>query len=390
MQHLKETLVPAVLALANGEFFQGISLGSAGKAIGEVVFNTAMSGYQEILTDPSYAQQLVTLTCPHIGNTGVNSIDEESANIWASGLIIRDAALMTSNWRSQGSLSQYLKQYQRVAIAEIDTRHLVHVLRREGAQSGCIITDTDDPREALALAKSHTGLSGQDLARAVTVASSYSYSESDDWQSVPSQSEEITSSHHVVVYDFGVKRQILRQLVNRGCRITVVPATTTVDEVLSLSPQGVLFSNGPGDPQACEYAVSAAQALMDQSIPLLGICLGFQIIALACGAKTYKMKFGHHGANHPVKTLASHRVCMTSQNHGFAVDIDSLPSEVIPTHISLFDGSLQGMAHRVLPVLGFQGHPEASPGPHDIATIFDDFTNCMKTHKVVLCQKEMI
>ena len=390
MQHLKEPLVPAILALANGQFFQGVSLGASGKAVGEVVFNTAMSGYQEILTDPSYAQQLVTLTCPHIGNVGVNMTDEESSDIWAAGLIIRDAALKTSNWRSQASLPQYLKQHQRVAIAEIDTRHLVHVLRQEGAQSGCIMTDTNDPTEALALAKSLPGLAGQDLAQVVTATAPYTYNENSDGGGELSQHKDITSSHHVVVYDFGVKRQILRHLVDRGCRVTVVPAKTAVEEVLSLSPQGVLFSNGPGDPQACDYAVTAAQRLMAHDVPLLGICLGFQVIALACGVTTYKMKFGHHGANHPVKALASQRVSITSQNHGFAVDRESLSADLMATHVSLFDGSLQGISHRTLPVMGFQGHPEASPGPHDIATIFDDFIHSMLKHKAAVCQKETI
>lgn len=390
MQHLKEPLVPAILALANGQFFQGVSLGASGQAVGEVVFNTAMSGYQEIITDPSYARQLVTLTCPHIGNVGINMIDDESSKVWAAGLIIRDIALMTSNWRSQSSLAQYLKQHQRVAIAEIDTRHLVHVLRQEGAQSGCIMTGTDDPTEALALARSLPGLSGQDLAQVVTTAATYAYDENSDWENELSQGVDAASMNHVVVYDFGVKRQILRHLVDRGCRVSVVPATTAVEDVLALSPQGVLFSNGPGDPQACQYAVSAAQQLMAHGVPLLGICLGFQIIALACGASTFKMKFGHHGANHPVKALASQRVSITSQNHGFAVEMASLPSDLMATHVSLFDGSLQGISHRTLPVLGFQGHPEASPGPHDITSIFDDFINYMLKHKAAICQKEKI
>ncbi len=390
MQHLKEPLVPAILALANGQFFHGVSIGVSGQTIGEVVFNTSMSGYQEIVTDPSYAQQLVTLTCPHIGNVGVNAMDEESSHLWAAGLIIRDLSLMVSNWRSQSSLSQYLKKHQRVAIAEVDTRELVHVLRHDGAQSGCIMTDTEDPAEALALAQSFPGLVGQDLAKTVTTASPYVFTEGSEWLNRVVKGSDPSSCDHVVVYDFGVKRQILRALVDQGCRVTVVPAMTTVEEVLSLSPQGVVFSNGPGDPAACTYAVEAAQALMAHSIPLLGICLGFQIIALACGATTYKMKFGHHGANHPVKALVSQRVSITSQNHGFAVDIASLSSDVMTTHFSLFDGSLQGIVHRTLPVLGFQGHPEASPGPHDIATIFDDFTNCMLKHKAAACQKGKI
>ncbi len=373
---------PAVLALANGSVFHGLALGVPGSVVGEVVFNTAMTGYQEILTDPSYARQLITFTYPHIGNTGANDEDEESAAVHASGLIIRDVPLAASSWRSRESLHAYLCRRQLSGIAGIDTRHLTRMLRREGAQNGCLMSGEDlDVQEALHQARSFAGLEGMDLARIVTVASPYEWT-AGCWQlKARSGSADAAASYHVVAYDYGVKRNILRMLVARGCRVSVVPAQTPAEQVLATHPDGVFLSNGPGDPGACDYAMTAIRTLLAADIPLFGICLGYQLLALAGGARTLKMKFGHHGANHPVQDLDSGKVMITSQNHGFAVDEDSLPTTLRATHRSLFDGSLQGIQHTEKPAFGFQGHPEASPGPHDAAPLFDHFIELMQQQR---------
>ncbi len=354
---------PALLALANGSFFYGVSVGFSGEAVGEVVFNTSMTGYQEILTDPSYAQQIVTLTYPHIGNVGVNNEDNESDRVFAAGLIIRELSPLVSNWRATQSLPEFLKEQKIVAIANIDTRQLTHVLRENGAQSGCIVTGKVDAEAALQKARAFAGLSGKDLAVEVSTKEKYIFG----------QGHGHGHGHHVVVYDFGVKRNILRLLVERGCRVTVVPAKTSADDVLKLNPDGIVLSNGPGDPAACGYAIEAAKIFLEEKIPVFGICLGFQILALACGGKTLKMKFGHHGANHPVQDVRSKKVFITSQNHGFCVDEKTLPKELEVTHISLFDKTLQGFKHKSLPVIAFQGHPEAGPGPGDLMGLFDEF-----------------
>lgn len=378
---------PAILVLEDGSVFHGVSIGASGTSVGEVVFNTAMTGYQEILTDPSYAKQMVTLTYPHIGNTGINSEDAESMNIWAAGLIIRDLPLEYSNWRSEKSLSQYLQDNQIVAIADIDTRKLTRILRDKGAQAGCLIAaDGDDEQldESVALekAKSFAGLKGMDLAKEVTVKDNYVWFEG-SWQldggyrKLSSEDEKF----HVVAYDFGVKKNILRMLADRGCKLTVVPAQTSAEEVLALQPDGIFLSNGPGDPEPCDYAIAAIKSFLETDIPLFGICLGHQLLALASGAKTIKMKFGHHGANHPVESIQDNRVMITSQNHGFAVDESSLPEHINVTHKSLFDGSLQGIEHKQKPAFGFQGHPEASPGPHDAAPLFERFIELMQARK---------
>jgi carbamoyl-phosphate synthase small subunit len=367
----------AVLALEDGSVFLGRSIGAdsatVGAAVGEVVFNTAMSGYQEILTDPSYARQLVTLTYPHIGNTGCNPEDEESARPMAAGLVVRDCPARHSNWRARESLPEYLVRNGVVAIADIDTRRLTRILREKGAQGGAILTGRSvEPGAAIELARSFPGMQGMDLAREVTTREPYSWNEG-SWILDSTSWTEGGDERHVVAYDFGVKRNILRMLADRGCRVTVVPATTPADEVLELQPDGVFLSNGPGDPEPCVYAIEAIGTFISLKVPMFGICLGHQLLGLAAGARTVKMKFGHHGANHPVQDLASGQVMITSQNHGFAVDEGSLPENVIPTHRSLFDGSLQGIELRDAPAFGFQGHPEASPGPHDIAPIFDRF-----------------
>jgi len=371
-------MITALLALEDGSIFRGHAVGAAGSSVGEVVFNTAMTGYQEILTDPSYARQLVTLTYPHIGNTGCNAVDTESSGIQAAGLIVRDVPRRASNWRSEESLGAYLERSGVVAIAGIDTRRLTRILRDKGAQNGCILAGGQiDEAEALAQARAFPGLNGMDLAREVTTASSYEWSEG--LYDLDRQAFAGTEGRfRVVAYDFGIKRNILRLLAERGCAVTVVPAQTPVEDVLALKPQGVFLSNGPGDPAACDYAVDATRTLLDQGIPLFGICLGHQIMALAVGAKTLKMKFGHHGANHPVKDLDDGRVLITSQNHGFAVDPDTLPKTARVTHQSLFDGSLQGFALGDRPAFCFQGHPEASPGPHDIEYLFDRFARLMQ------------
>lgn len=370
---------PAILALADGSVFKGISIGAEGQTIGEVVFNTAMTGYQEILTDPSYARQIVTLTYPHIGNTGTNDEDTESNQVWAAGLIIRDLPLLASSWRNQKPLDQYLADNNIVGIADIDTRRLTRILREKGAQSGCIIAgDNIDELQALALAKEFPGLKGMDLAKEATVSSAYEW-ETTSWDLVEGYTSANVDNqpYHVVAYDFGVKHNILRMLTDRGCRVTVVPAQTPASDVLAMQPDGVFLSNGPGDPEPCTYAIDAIKQVLETEIPVFGICLGHQLLALASGASTMKMKFGHHGANHPVQDLKSGVVMITSQNHGFAVDEATLPANLVTTHKSLFDNSLQGIERTDKPAFSFQGHPEASPGPHDVAPLFDRFIELM-------------
>jgi carbamoyl-phosphate synthase small subunit len=374
--------IPAVLALEDGSVFSGQAIGAYGQALGEVVFNTAMTGYQEILTDPSYAKQIVTLTYPHIGNTGCNPEDEESDSVWASGLVIRDLPKLASSWRKQESLEDYLKRNNLVAIAGIDTRRLTRILREKGAQKACILTaekagESVDQNKALTLAGSAEALKGLDLAKEVTVKQSYTWNEG-SWQLEGGFQKGISKRFKVVAYDFGVKRNILRMLVDRNCELTVVPAQTPASEVLALNPDGVFLSNGPGDPEPCDYAIEAAKQILEKGIPVFGICLGHQILALASGAKTKKMKFGHHGANHPVENLKDKTVLITSQNHGFAVAEDSLPDNLQTTHRSLFDGSLQGIERNDVPAFSFQGHPEASPGPHDASPLFDHFIELME------------
>ncbi len=365
----------AILALEDGSIFRGISIGAEGASTGEVVFNTAMTGYQEILTDPSYARQIVTLTYPHIGNTGTNPEDEESTAIWASGLVIRDLPLLASSYRNEQGLSDYLKERGIVAIADIDTRRLTRILREKGAQNGCLLAgDNPDEEEALAQARAFEGLKGMDLAKEVTVSESYEWREGSwVWDEGHSTRADADLPWHVVAYDYGVKRNILRMLVDRGCRLTVVPAQTPASEVLAMNPDGVFLSNGPGDPEPCDYAIAAIKELLETDIPVFGICLGHQLLGLASGAETMKMKFGHHGANHPVQNLDDGTVLITSQNHGFAVDEDKLPDNLRVTHKSLFDGSLQGIHRTDKAAFSFQGHPEASPGPHDAAPLFDHF-----------------
>ncbi|NND44898.1 MAG: glutamine-hydrolyzing carbamoyl-phosphate synthase small subunit [Xanthomonadales bacterium] len=368
----------AVLALEDGTVFRGRSIGAEGATTGEVVFNTAMSGYQEILTDPSYARQLVTLTFPHIGNTGCNATDDEAERPWAAGLIIRDLPLRASNWRSEETLDAYLKRQGIVAIADIDTRRLTRILRSGGAQAGAIIAGAGaDAEAAVKQARSFPGMQGLDLAREVSTTEAFEWTEG-SWDLDRCAWNARRADWHVVAYDFGVKRQILRLLADRGCRVTVVPAQTPADAVLELNPDGVFLSNGPGDPEPCDYAIEAIRALLGTGVPIFGICLGHQLLALAAGASTVKMKFGHHGANHPVQDLQDGRVHITSQNHGFAVDEDSLPAHVRATHRSLFDGSLQGIELDNSPAFSFQGHPEASPGPHDIAALFDRFVTMIE------------
>jgi len=371
---------PAILVLQDGTVFNGSSIGAAGLSSGEVVFNTAMTGYQEILTDPSYCRQLITLTYPHIGNTGVNSVDEEATEIHASGLIIRDLPLRASNWRSQGGLQDYLERRGVVAIADIDTRKLTRLLRDGGAQSGAIMAGDDvSEAAALAAAREFGGLAGLDLAQVVSVRKPYSWTQS-TWSLESGYRENSNTSCHVVAYDYGVKKNILCMLAERGARVTVVPARTPAEEVLALKPDGVFLSNGPGDPEPCDYAIAAISRILETEIPMFGICLGHQLLALASGASTIKMKFGHHGANHPVQDLGSGVVMITSQNHGFAVDEASLPACLKATHRSLFDGSLQAVERTDKPAFSFQGHPEASPGPHDVAPMFDRFFEMIATH----------
>lgn len=372
----------AILALEDGTVFRGLSVGSPGRTIGEVVFNTALTGYQEILTDPSYCRQIVTLTYPHIGNVGANSEDMESGQIYASGLVIRDMSMVTSNWRSEWSLTEFLRRARVVAIADLDTRRLTRLLRDKGAQSGCIITGAEaDAEEAVAAARKFPGLKGMDLARVVTTGQSYQWNQGSGFPEPRPMAPARQAPLHVVAYDFGIKRNILRLLVDAGCRVTVVRAQTPASEVLAMAPDGVFLSNGPGDPEPCSYAIDAAREVMAADVPLFGICLGHQLLGLASGARTLKMKFGHHGANHPVQELDSGRVMISSQNHGFAVDEASLPATLRATHRSLFDGSLQGIERTDCPAFGFQGHPEASPGPHDLRPLFERFTELMRRHR---------
>ncbi len=368
---------PALLALADGSVFYGTSIGIEGITVGEVVFNTAITGYQEILTDPSYKEQIVTLTYPHIGNVGANSQDQESGKVQVAGFVMREVPRKPSSWRSQESLSDYLVRSGVVAIADIDTRRLTRILREKGAQNGCIMAGRVDEAEALKRAREFPGLKGMDLAKVVSAMRPYEWNEG-SWQGPNDRPNHTQPRFHVVTYDFGVKHNILRMLVDRGCRVTVVPAQTPAKEVLALKPDGVMLSNGPGDPEPCDYAIAAARSFMSEKLPTFGICLGHQILGLACGAKTLKMKFGHHGANHPVQDLDSGVVMITSQNHGFAVDEASLPENVRATHKSLFDGSLQGIERTDVPAFSFQGHPEASPGPHDVGPLFDKFIRMME------------
>ena len=378
-------LPPAILALADGTTFLGTSIGAPGATVGEVVFNTALTGYQEILTDPSYCRQIVTLTYPHIGNYGVNAEDVEASRVHVAGLVIKDLPIRVSNFRATMTLAQYLEREGTVAIADIDTRQLTRVLRNSGAQSGCISTwpagtavTPEHVAEAVARAQAAPAMAGLDLAKVVSVTEPYDWTET-AWRLGEGYGSLAGVTHHVVAYDFGVKRNILRMLASRGCRVTVVPALTNAADVLKLKPDGIFLSNGPGDPEPCGYAIEATRELVATGTPTFGICLGHQILALASGAKTFKMKFGHHGANHPVKDLDSGRVCITSQNHGFAVDEASLPSHLRATHVSLFDDTLQGMQRTDRPAFSFQGHPEASPGPHDIGYLFDRFIALMET-----------
>jgi carbamoyl-phosphate synthase small subunit len=371
----------ALLALADGTVFRGTSFGAVGQSVGEVVFNTSMTGYQEILTDPSYARQIVTLTYPHIGNTGTNAEDVESIKVHAAGLVIRDLPRAASNFRSQRNLSDYLKAEHCVAIAGIDTRKLTRLLRTKGAQNGALVAgcvgDRDDVEKAITLAQSFSGLAGLDLAKVVSVKQPYDWTAS-VWKLGKGYDTNVTSRFHVVAFDYGIKHNILRMLAARGCRITVLPAQSTAEQALALKPDGIFLANGPGDPEPCDYAIAATRTLIEQGLPTFGICLGHQIMALASGAKTLKMKFGHHGANHPVQDLETKQVLITSQNHGFAVDADTLPANCKVTHVSLFDGSLQGFARTDKPAFCFQGHPEASPGPHDIGYLFDRFVASME------------
>jgi carbamoyl-phosphate synthase small subunit len=384
---LLRALPPAVLALADGTLFHGRSIGAPGATVGEVVFNTAITGYQEILTDPSYCRQIVTLTYPHIGNYGVNAEDVEASKVHAAGLVIRDLPIRSSNFRQTLTLDAYLAREGTVAIADLDTRRLTRRLRTTGAQNGCIVAfpfghavGEGDLAQAVERARAAPSMAGQDLARVVSVQEPYGWTET-EWVLGQGYGTQDTPTWHVVAYDFGVKRNILRMLASRGCRITVVPAQTPAEQVQALRPDGVFLSNGPGDPEPCDYAIRAARTLIDSGVPTFGICLGHQIMALASGARTFKMKFGHHGANHPVKDLDSGRVSITSQNHGFAVDEASLPPNLRATHVSLFDGTLQGLARTDQPAFCFQGHPEASPGPHDIAYLFDRFVASMQARK---------
>jgi len=361
--------------------FRGTSVGADGQTIGEVVFNTAMTGYQEILTDPSYCRQIVTLTYPHIGNTGTNSADMESSEIHASGLIIRDSSMLTSSWRSERSFSDFLKQGNAVAIADIDTRKLTRIIREKGAQSGCILTGEQAAETAVEHARKFPGIAGMDLAKFVTTDRAYQWCHGTTFGRRPRIVSRRIAPYHVVAYDFGIKRNILRLLSDLDCRMTVVPATTSAEEALALAPDGIFLSNGPGDPEPCDYAIAAIRSFLDEGIPIFGICLGHQLLGLAAGARTEKMKFGHHGANHPVQDLVSGKVMITSQNHGFAVDETTLPDNVEPTHRSLFDRTLQGIALKDRPAFSFQGHPEASPGPHDLLPLFERFIQSMEAQK---------
>jgi carbamoyl-phosphate synthase small subunit len=377
---------PALLVLEDGSIFTGIAIGAEGISTGEVVFNTAITGYQEILTDPSYAKQIITLTHPHIGNTGTTTEDDESSQVWAAGLVIRNLPLLASNFRNQQNLDSWLKQRNVVAIAEIDTRRLTRILRDKGAMNGCLYAGPEllenmeaAIARALRAAKDFPGLVGMDLAKVVTCSKPYQWQEG-SWVLGTGHSKPAPGKYHVVAYDFGVKHNILRMLVDRNCRVTVVPAQTTASAVLAMQPDGIFLSNGPGDPQPCDYAIKAIQEFLQTEIPVFGICLGHQLLGLACGATTAQMKLGHHGANHPVQDLASGKVFITSQNHGFSVQAETLPPTLNATHVSLFDGSLQGIHHAKKPAFGFQGHPEASPGPHDVSQVFDHFIDLIEQH----------
>ena len=372
---------PAILVLEDGSLFHGISIGAQGSTIGEVVFNTSMTGYQEILTDPSYSHQIVTLTYPHIGNTGANQEDMESDKIHASGLIIRNASMIASSWRSELSLENFLEENKLVAIADIDTRRLTSILRKSGAQSGCIMTGDIDPKLASDKAKAFPGIAGMDLAKVVCVKEPYEWNDGSNFSNRLRPIKQTEKVFNVVALDYGVKRNILRLLVDLGCKVTVLPATSNAEKILSYNPDGIFLSNGPGDPDACDYAITAIKELLKTPIPIFGICLGYQLLALAANAKTIKMKFGHHGANHPVIDLSSGKVVITSQNHGFAVDAKTLPSNLNVTHTSLFDGTLQGVQVKNKNAFGFQGHPEASPGPHDLMYIFNKFIENIKRYK---------
>ncbi|MEO4029080.1 glutamine-hydrolyzing carbamoyl-phosphate synthase small subunit [Chromobacterium vaccinii] len=372
--------LPAILVLADGTLFRGSAIGAAGHTVGEVVFNTAITGYQEILTDPSYTRQIVTLTYPHIGNVGANSEDTESRAVFASGLIIRDLPLLHSNFRAEDSLSDYLKKHKVVAIADIDTRKLTRILREKGAQAGCIMAGDIDEAKALELARGFGSMAGQDLAKVVSCQKPYAWTEK-QWKLGAGYQVQSSTRYHVVAYDFGVKHNILRMLAERGCQLTIVPAQTPAADVLAMNPHGVFLSNGPGDPEPCDYAIAAIRDILETKLPVFGICLGHQLLGLATGAQTSKMKFGHHGANHPVQDLDSGRVMITSQNHGFQVDETSLPANVRVTHRSLFDGTVQGIALTDRPAFSFQGHPEASPGPEDVAYLFDRFIAAMAERK---------
>lgn len=380
---------PAVLALQDGTIFRGVSVGDEGKTIGEVVFNTAITGYQEILTDPSYCRQIVTLTNPHIGNTGTNSDDMESSRIHASGLIIRDDSPISSSWRSERGFSEFLRAANTVAIAGIDTRKLTRILREKGALSGCIMTGNADPRTAVQHANKFPGIAGTDLAKFVTTNNTYQWCYGTEFGRQHRVMSRRIAPYHVVAVDFGIKRNILRMLSDLDCRMTVVPATTPAAEILAYAPDGVFLSNGPGDPEPCDYAIAVIREILESDVPVFGICLGLQLLALAAGAKTVKMKLGHHGANHPVKDLRTGKVFISSQNHGFAIDADSLPDTVEATHISLFDQSLQGISFREQPAFGFQGHPEASPGPHDLGALFKRFVADMDQFKRSASQTTM-
>ena len=371
------TRPPAILALADGTVFRGESIGADGASVGEVVFNTAMTGYQEILTDPSYCRQIVTLTHPHIGNTGINPEDVESDRIYSAGLVVRDLPLLASNWRKAQDLSAYLREQNVVAISGIDTRKVTRILREKGAQSGCLMAGKVDDGEALRLARDFPGLAGMDLAKVVSCTERYTWDES-EWVLGKGYGSQTATRYHVVAFDYGIKRNIMRKLAARACRLTVLPARATASDALALKPDGVFLSNGPGDPEPCDYAIRAIRELLDVGVPMFGICLGHQLMGLASGARTLKMKFGHHGANHPVQDLDSGRVMITSQNHGFAVDADTLPGNCRVTHRSLFDATLQGFARTDRPAFCFQGHPEASPGPHDVDYLFDRFIKLME------------
>ena len=378
---MSQQFPPAILVLADGSVFRGISIGAEGQTVGEVVFNTAMTGYQEILTDPSYCKQIVTLTYPHIGNVGVNREDMESTQVFAAGLVIRDLPILASSFRREQDLASYLSANNVVAIADIDTRRLTRILREKGAQNGCIVAGPKpDEKRAFELACLFPGLAGMDLAKVVSVKSSYAW-DGGEWKLGAGYQTGADAKYRVVAYDYGVKRNILRLLTQRGCKVTVLPAEATAEEALALKPDGIFLSNGPGDPEPCDYAIRAIRKILEGNIPVFGICLGHQLLGLASGAKTVKMKFGHHGANHPVQDLETRKVMITSQNHGFAIDAATLPANLRATHVSLFDGSLQGVARTDKPAFSFQGHPEASPGPHEVGYLFDRFVKMMEKQK---------